>query len=250
MYKCEREDEIMALLSETEYATVEALAQRINISASSIRRDLKNLESRGLVERSYGGVRLVNSAGRCIPFEQRAHQNCGQKKQMGRIAAGLLHPGDTVFLDASSSAYFAAEFLPAVEGITVITNSIDAAAVLSAYSIKVYCTGGALSEGNRAALVGDSTREFLSRIHADAVIFSVDGVDPGGELWDYAEEESAVRRMMMQNAKTKILLCDSSKWGKPSTFYQGRMEDVSYLICDRDPNRFFSDPTPEKYLFH
>ena len=68
MYKCEREDEIMALLADTEYATVEYLVKKINISASSIRRDLKNLEERGLVVRSYGGVKLAESTGKHVPF--------------------------------------------------------------------------------------------------------------------------------------------------------------------------------------
>ena len=71
MYKCEREDEIIALLTETEYATVDYLVRKINISASSIRRDLKNLEERGLVVRSYGGVKLANSLGKQIPFSLR-----------------------------------------------------------------------------------------------------------------------------------------------------------------------------------
>ena len=68
MYKCEREDEILALLSETEYATVEYLSKKMNISSSSIRRDLKNLEERGLVNRSYGGVKIAQSTGKHIPF--------------------------------------------------------------------------------------------------------------------------------------------------------------------------------------
>ncbi|MBQ9784008.1 MAG: DeoR/GlpR transcriptional regulator [Clostridia bacterium] len=248
MYKCEREDEIMTLLSETEYATVDYLVKKINISASSIRRDLKNLEERGLVVRSYGGVKRANSQGKHIPFSLRSHENSAQKKQIARAAASLLHAGDVVFLDGSSSAYFLAELLPAIGGITVVTNSVDVVAALSGYDIKVYCTGGMISSENRATLVGGSTQEFVQKIRADAFVFSVQAMSADGEFFDCYAEEVAVRNAMMRNARRRIMLCDSSKWGKTSTFYQTSLSDVDYLITDKDPNGFFNNPMPEKCI--
>lgn len=248
MYKCEREDEIMSLLADTEYATVDYLVKKINISASSIRRDLKNLEERGLVIRSYGGVKLAESTGKHIPFSLRSHENIAQKKQMARAALKLLHPGETVFIDGSSSAYFVSELLPSVGGITVITNSVDVMSMLSRYDIKAYCTGGEISGDNRAVLVGGYTLDFLKRIRADVALFSVQAISADGAFFDCYAEEVAVRNLMMQNAKRKILLCDSSKWGKSSTFYQASVEDVTYMVTDRDPNGFFENPMPEKYI--
>lgn len=248
MYKCEREDEIMALLADTEYATVEYLVKKINISASSIRRDLKNLEERGLVVRSYGGVKLAEPTGKLIPFSLRSHENSVQKKQIAKAALRLLQPGETIFIDGSSSAYFVAELLPTLGGVTVFTNSIDVMSTLSGYDIKAYCTGGAISGDNRAVLVGGYTEAFVRCIHVDTVLFSVQAINAEGELLDCYAEEVAVRNLMMKNARRKILLCDSSKFGKTSTFYQASMEDIDYLVTDRDPNRFFKDPTPEKYV--
>lgn len=248
MYKCEREDEIIALLSETEYATVEYLSLKMNISPSSIRRDLKNLEERGLVNRSYGGVKIANATGKRIPFSLRSHENSLQKKQIAKVAASLIHTGDVVFLDGSSSAYFVAELLPAISGITVITNSIDAMSALSHYDIKAYCTGGIMSPENKGVVVGDYTLEFLRKIHADAAIFSVQSVSRNGNFYDCYAEEVAVRNVMMQNAKTRIFLCDSSKLDRTSTFYQGSVKNIDYIVSDRDLNTFFDEPTPEKYI--
>lgn len=248
MYKCEREDEIMALLADTEYATVDYLVKKINISASSIRRDLKNLEERGLVIRSYGGVKLAESTGKLIPFSLRSHENSIQKKQIAKAALRLLQPGETIFLDGSSSAYFVAELLPTLGGVTVFTNSIDVMSTLSGYDIKAYCTGGAISGDNRAVLVGGYTEDFVRRVHADTLLFSVQAISADGELLDCYSEEVAVRNLMMKNAHRKILLCDSSKFGKTSTFYQTSMQEIDYMVTDRDPNRFFTDPTPEKYI--
>ena len=248
MYKCEREDEILALLNETEYATVDYLARKMNISSSSIRRDLKNLEERGLVNRSYGGVKIAEATGKRIPFSLRSHENSLQKKQIAKAAVALINAGDVVFLDGSSSAYFTAELLPSIGGVTVITNSVDVMSCLSRYDIKAFCTGGNLSAENKAVLVGGYAQDFLRGLRADVAIFSVQAVDANGDCFDCYPEEVTIRNIMMQNARRRILLCDSSKWNKTSTFYQGNVSDIDYIVSDRDLSVLFTDPTPEKYI--
>jgi DeoR/GlpR family transcriptional regulator of sugar metabolism len=248
MYKCEREDEILTLLNETEYATVDYLAKKMSISSSSIRRDLKNLEERGLVTRSYGGVKIADASGKCIPFSLRSHENSPQKKQIAKAALSLINVGDVVFLDGSSSAYFVAELLPSISGVTVVTNSIDIMSFLSHYDIKAYCTGGLMSAENRGVFVGGYTQDFLRRIRADVAIFSVQSVASDGNFYDCYAEEVAVRNVMIQNSARRVLLCDSSKWNKLSSFLQGSVKDVEYIVSDRDLKELFDVPTPEKYI--
>ena len=248
MYKCEREKEILDLLSENEYATVDYLARKMNISPSSIRRDLKNLEDRGLVNRSYGGVKIAEASGKHIPFSLRSHENSPQKKQIAKAAARLVSPGDVVFLDASSSAYFVAELLPSIGGVTVVTNSVDVLSFLSHYDIKVFCTGGNLSEENKGALVGGYALDFLKGLHADIAFFSVQAVNASGNFYDCYPDEVATRRLMIQNAARRVLLCDSSKLGRISTFLQGTASELNYIVSDCDLNSFFDTPTPQKYI--
>ncbi len=248
MYKCEREGEIIALLNETEYATVEYLSKKMNISPSSIRRDLKNLEERGLVTRSYGGVKLTKTNGKHIPFSLRSQENSAKKKQLAKAALSLISSRDVVFLDGSSSASFVADLLPSVSGLTVITNNIDVMACFSDYDIKAYCTGGVISPENKSVLVGGYTQDFLRRLRADIFIFSVQGISDDGNFYDCYAEEVAVRNIMIDNARKKILLCDSSKLGQTSTFYQGNLSDIDYIICDKPLTGFFADPHPEKYI--
>ena len=153
-----------------------------------------------------------------------------------------------MFLDGSSTAYFTAELLPSVGGITVITNSIDIMSCLSNYDIKTYCTGGKLSSENKAVLVGGYAQDFLRTIKTDVAIFSSQAVAENGDFFDCCAEEVAIRKLMIQNARKRIFLCDSSKWNKTSTFYQGNVRDIEYIISDRDLNELFTDPTPEKYI--
>ena len=248
MYKCERENEILSLLNETEYATVEYLAKKMNISVSSIRRDLKNLEERGMVNRSYGGVKLTKSGGKHIPFSLRSQENSLEKKQIAKAAMSLINPKDVIFLDGSSSAYFMADMLPSVSGLTVITNNIDAISCLSGYDIKAFCTGGVISPENKSVLVGGYAQDFLRNIHADVMIFSVQGINRNGNFYDCYAEEVAVRNVMLANARKKILLCDSSKLDVDSVYYQGNLSDIDYIVCDHPLDKFFDDPKPEKYI--
>ena len=153
-----------------------------------------------------------------------------------------------VFLDGSSSAYFTAELLPSVSGITVFTNSIDAISCFSHYDIKAYCTGGIISPENQAVLTGGYTQDFLRNIHADVAIFSVQSVNKDGNFYDCYAEEVAIRNIMIRNSRRRILLCDSSKWNKTSTFFQGNIKDIDYIISDRDLNQLFTDKIPEKCI--
>ena len=248
MYKCEREDEILSLLNEVGYATVEYLAKKMNISASSIRRDLTNLEERGLVKRSYGGVKIAGTGGKRIPFDLRSHENSAQKKQIARAALALISEGDTVFLDGSSSACFVADLLPSLGGITVITNGLDALGRLSEYDVKVYSTGGMSSPENRKVLVGGYTQDFLRRMRGDVAVISAQAISADGNIYDCYAEEVAIRDLMLANARKKVLLCDSSKLGKTSTFYQGNVRDFDFVVSDADLGSFFEEPMPEKNI--
>ena len=159
MYQNERELEIQKILSREDYVTVKQLSQWLYTSESSIRRDLASLERRGLVKRSYGGVELVKSSTQVLPFSARAHYNIPAKKIMARKAAALVHEGDIVFLDQSSSAFFVAGELQRRGDITVVTNNVEIISLLSQSEMEVVSCGGFLSKTNRNCLVGDDARK-------------------------------------------------------------------------------------------
>ena len=160
----------------------------------------------------------------------------------------MIEPGDVVFLDGSSSAYFVAELLPSIGGVTVITNSVETINCLSRFEIKAYSTGGILSPDNKGVLVGGYAQDFLRNIQADVAIFSVQAIGRDGRFFDCYPEEVAIRNIMMKNSHRRILLCDSSKWNKSSVFYQCCDRDVDYIVSDRDLNTLFEHPIPEKYI--
>ena len=124
MIKPERHELILEILQKNKYSTTKELANELYASYSSIRRDLEILEHEGLISRSYGKVELVNNHPMIISYPIRMEKDANKKQIIARKAASLIHEGDTVFIDPSSSCTYLARELVNIKGITVITNNI------------------------------------------------------------------------------------------------------------------------------
>lgn len=244
MYKNEREQEILGYLEEFTYVTVDYLSKKMNVSASSIRRDLSDMEVRGLVKRSYGGVELVKEGARNIPFSMRMHENAAAKKKIAEKAVSLLSEGDVVFIDGSSSAFFVAKELVKIKGITVITNGIESLSYFMNYDIRAFCTGGNMHRENRATLVNDHAEAMISNFYADYTFFSAQSLSSDGRIFDCYSSEVPLRNKMMRNSGKSVFLCDSTKLSRHSTYFQCNAKDVDYIVSDVELENYF-DIKPE-----
>lgn len=249
MYGSEREKEILKLLSDNGYATVEYLAKKIHISPSSVRRDLKRLELEGMITRSYGGAELKKSVNKIIPFYLRSHKNAKEKNIVAQKAAELVKPGNVIFLDGSTSTYFMLEYLKSIKDITIITNSLASMNVCSEYNINAFLTGGRLNPENRSCFVGSHTEEMLRSFHADYFFFSVQSLTAAGVLYDCFEKEIAPRMLMMKNAEKRVFLCDNSKINHFSAYKLCELSEIEYVISDIDIKKYLNVDYPEiKYI--
>ena len=151
-----------------------------------------------------------------------------------------------IFLDGSTSAFFIAEYLTEFENIKVITNGIDTLSLLSKHNIRAYSTGGEISRTNRSVLVGHYAENMVEKIHADIFFFSANSLDVNGEIYDYSERENALREKMMKQADKKVFLCDSTKLYNRATFKLCELENVDYLVSNKDIRPYFkTDKLPE-----
>lgn len=241
MLNREREQEILSILKTTNgFVTVRQLCESLFASESSIRRDLKALEVRGLVKRSYGGAVLENNFSNIVTFNHRTRQNSSAKREIAQKAAALIKDGDIVFLDQSSTAFYLAEQILHRSGLTVVTNNIEITMLLSNSKIRVISSGGFLSDENRNCLIGGDAQRTFAGIYADIAFFSVKALSADGVVTDCSREEVVVRDVMLKNAAKKVLLCDSSKFDSRAPFVQCRLEDVDILISEADCARRFA----------
>ncbi len=232
MYRNERESEILKLLGSEGYATVKQLSRLLYTSESSIRRDLTSLEKQGLVSRSYGGVSLEKNSSQIIPFSTRAHHNIAAKKIMAKKAGSLIHDGDIIFLDQSSSAFFVACELVKRSNITVVTNNIEIISFLSGSEVEVVSSGGRLSKENRNCLLGSDAHGIFEEMHADFLFFSTKAMSFEGVIYDCVREEVCIRNTMFANADQKVFLCDTAKMGQYAGYKQCTLQDIDILVTE------------------
>ena len=245
MLKNEREQEILTVLQSTGYATVKFLSEELYTSESCVRRALTGLTEKGLVRRSYGGVELLRSHTNVTSFGARAHQNAAAKQAIAQKAAPLVEDGSIVFLDGSSTSFYLAAQLLSKTGLTVVTNNTEILNLLAQANFKVYCSGGELSETNRTCLVGPDAQRSFAGIYAQYAFFSSNALSEDGIITDCTREEVAVREAMLQNARRRIFLCDSSKFGSISSYRQCDLTQVDTLISEDPQSRQVAALFPE-----
>ena len=180
MIKNERHNEILEILKAESFATVASLAERLYASMPTIRRDLTVLEDEGYVKRCHGGAMILDENTKPPVYFRREH-HAHEKTNMCRVAASLIGESDTVFIDASTSAFHIIDFLEKSSKTTVITNGLPLATALAETEIRVYSTGGRLLKES-LAFVGASAEESIGTYNADAAVFSVASLSLDGML--------------------------------------------------------------------
>lgn len=239
MLRSEREQELLQLLQSSGYQSVRELSRRLYTSESTVRRTLAALEQKGLIRRNYGGAEAQEHYAQADPFRHRAKSNTEAKRCIGEKAASLVPDGSILFLDQSSTAFFLGEALLKKKHLTVVTNSLETAALLAGSDFEVIVSGGTLSRQMRMCMVGEDAQRIFREINGDFAFFSTRSLSEDGVISDCYREEVCVRKAMLENAACRVFLCDSSKFGTRSGYRQCTLEDVDILISeDSQASRF------------
>ena len=248
MYK-NKQAQIIELLQKNKYMSVSDISEQLNISPSTIRRELTALEKKNLAIRTHGGVRLADSNNYTPDFALRIHQNVLEKKIIDLKALKLIKDGDVIFLDGSTSAYFIAEYLSEFSNLTVITNGIDTLSLLAHNNVTTYSTGGCVSKENSSVLVGEQTLESIKNIHANIAFFSCQALSRDGKIYDCYLQENYVRKQMMKNSDKTVFLCDSNKLDKLSSYFLCDLNEIDILVTNKDVTDYFDKKITTQIIF-
>lgn len=228
MLQLQRHNEIMRLLSDHKELTVKELCAQLYYSPATIRRDLAELEEKGLLKRSFGGAVLSDNFTDQFPLEIRAAQNLAQKKRICAKAAQLVESGDTIFIAGSTTTFFLAEYLRQIPNITVITNSPHMNIRLSEAHVKNLCAGGEMLP-NSTVLVGSETERFIRGIRAAKFFFSARGY-ANGVISDSSKSERDIKIAMLEQSQKSYFLYDRSKLDQVYPFCIAKDTDITELI--------------------
>lgn len=227
----QRQKQILNILNERSFITVQELSSLMFTSASSIRRDLTYLQNNGLVKRLHGGVSTVPPMANVASFYDRTHKNVKEKRFIAQKASILLKDGQTLLLDSSTTVTFLLPYIAKHQNITVFTNNLTTALQAIELGIQTHCLGGHAINGS-TALSGPETFAALSGIMADVLFFSSQSLDNQGNISDATEEENYVRRIMLNSAKTRVFLCDSEKFRSRNTYSLCNLNAADYAVFD------------------
>lgn len=230
MLKNQRHDEILKILKDEHFASVRSLGDKVHASQPTIRRDLDFLEKQGFVHRSHGGVMLADGRTN-VPVPFRKATRLKEKSNICRLASRLIESGQTLFIDASTTAFCLSDYLKNDDDLTVITNGISLCRTLSENKLRVFSTGGRLVRESEA-FVGRLAEDAATNFYADLMFFSSSALDDGGVISDYSEEETNLRRVMKGSSRKTVFLCDSGKFNTRSAFKVFELGDVDYFVTN------------------
>ena len=216
----ERQAEIARIVESEGRARVAELAERFGVSTVTIRKDLDVLAEANLVIRTHGGA-IAPRVGRAdLSFEARDRLMRAEKDAIGVLAASCVNNGESIALDASTTALHMARVLLGRErwhGLTVITNGIRAATELAGVDgITVLLMGGRVRSGS-LSLVGDLGGAVLRRVNVQKAFVSATGFTLEEGLTEAREEEAQIKRAMVSASREVYGLIDHSKWGRASS---------------------------------
>ena len=231
MIEYERLDKILDYMRKHQTATVKGLASMLYASEATIRRDLNALQKQGLIKRLHGGAALLDSTTHELPLYVREQQNEQAKRSIAAQAARFLRDGQVIFLDGSSTVMFLIKYFKDLENLTIITNGVKTAEQLSGIGHNIYCTGGLMLH-HSSAYVGNHTESFIRNFNADIFFFSSRGLSDDGRITDASAEETHIRKVMFEQSKQRIFMCDSSKLGQVYCHNICRLADVDAYITD------------------
>lgn len=229
----ERQRRMLEYINQNRSVHLQELALFFHISEATARRDLDELSRQGAIIRTHGGaMRAEKSTAYESRYQERITQQQQEKERIALEAAKLVKNGDTVFIDAGTTAFSIAKALSQLERITIITNDLFTAAQLEMKpSCKVMVTGGMRRSGYHE-LIGAVAEDFIRSTHADIAFIGVDGIDLMGNVCSSNFEEMGVKRMMLRTAKRTVIVADHQKIGRTALVRICDLKDADLLITD------------------
>ncbi len=224
-----RKQQILRILIERGAANVPELADLLNTSAMTVRRDLVQLAAQGLLYRTRGGAMKIGGETD-FRFANKAAVNADRKDYICQLAAQEIQEGDVIFMDCGSTVFRLCPFICG-KRITVVTNSLPVVAELMNSDVTLNLVGGEVDKG-RLAIHGLMAEEHIARYRANRAFIGVDGISLATGLSANSEREASTALTMAQQADKTYLLCDSSKLETGKYLYFAPLTLFDVLITD------------------
>lgn len=235
MLKEQRIGIVLEELSRNGIISIEHLAKKMDVSHSTIRRDIEELEAQNTLRRIRGGaVACKSTTSFEPPFSARQDMFYDEKHRIAQAAHSLISTNETLLLSGGTTIHEFSKTLHDISPLYIATNDLMSAVELSHFNnVDLMVLGGSLRKSH-FSLNGYFTENMISQIHADKAFIGVDAVDFDTGFMNFSIEEIPASKLMIKASREVIVLCDHSKFNKVAFVNICKFEDVDLLITDTD----------------
>ncbi len=236
----ERLDKIMDLLNINKSINLDVLCEKLDVSKNTIRRDIAQLEQEGKIKKFYGGISLAESQNDPIPFIERESSYSNEKKQIAKIAADLVKPGDVIFIDSGTTTMHMVPYLAEKGNITIVTYSLNVMIEAAKYNLNLIATGGSLYCPSNS-FVGSTVQHSLKQYNVCHAFMASSGISLDGGATNASPLESENKKFIMKGDSIKTLLIDHSKFDKRALVTYADLNEFDNIITSKEPDKVYKD---------
>ncbi len=230
-----RQQKIMAEARQHGQVLVDGLVLQFAVTPQTIRKDLNELSAQKMLARVHGGAVLATGIAN-VGYEQRRHIASREKQVLAELCAAQVPDNSSLFINIGTTTEAVAQALLGHRDLMVITNNLNVANILiQNESFEVIVAGGVLRHADRA-IVGEATVDFVRQFKLDYAVIGTSALDEEGALLDYDYREVRVTQAILENARERFLVTDSSKLERNAPVRVAHMSQLSGLFMDELPS--------------
>jgi DeoR/GlpR family transcriptional regulator of sugar metabolism len=205
----------------------------LNVSEITIRRDMRELNDRALVQKVYGGIKKIDSNPPEAQFAQRRMSHANEKALIAKLALEFVEDGDTIFIDASSTTFeFAKMCREKRNNLHVVTSSLVTALELIKNTTNTVNIIGGMIRTDNMSVIGATAENMAENLNVEKAFISCRTFEPNEGTFETNPSESVIKKAMVENSNKVYLLVDSSKLFKKSTFLTVPVDKINAVITD------------------
>lgn len=236
MNAAERHRKIIDIVMDKGEIEINEICGLFNVSEMTARRDLNELDRQGLLRRVHGGA--VTNLGRSYepPFSTRSVKNYNAKVAIGKTAADMIYDGDSIALDVGTTTLQIVKGLKGKRNLTIVTSCLQIAnSIVNTLALEVdarlIITGG-IVRPRELSMIGNYAQSVYDDLHVDKAFIGIGGISLQDGLTEYNLEDTLIKRVMLKNAREKIVVADHEKFGVTTFATVGMISDINKIITD------------------
>ncbi|MEY4427474.1 MAG: hypothetical protein RLZZ182_163 [Pseudomonadota bacterium] len=230
-----RQTQLLELVRAHGTLGIDRLAETLNVTLQTVRRDVTALAEAQLLQRYHGGVRVPSSTTENLAYQQRQALNAAGKQRLARAVAQAIPNHCSLLINLGTTTEAIAHELRHHQGLRVITNNLQVARTLAGCPACEVIVAGGVMRPHDFGIVGETTVDFIRQFRVDIGLIGISGIEADGSLRDFDLREVKVAQALIEHSRQVWLAADQSKFNRPAMVELARLEQVDRLFTDAPP---------------